>query len=142
MARKRTKETVKDLHETLAGGLPPVFAGPPSWAPVGYVCRLEDVVEILIHGHKRATAKDRAAFAAEWNATPRQSPPPPAPAPTGHPTGHAAPTSPHEPIDIPAIDRSEQEYRREQAKLAEAWARDTRPDDPSDEARRQTVARG
>jgi hypothetical protein len=50
--------------------------------------------------------------------------------------------SPHEPIPLPPIDHMEQEFRRREQQLRDAWHRDTRPDDPSDETRRQTVARG
>jgi hypothetical protein len=148
MARKNPRQTLEDLHETLAGGLPPVLLGFPSWGPSRPLTPA-DVTEMLVPGHKRATPKNIEAFCRKWNATPRselsQWKPPrsaAAPAPTGHPTGHVAPASPHEPIPLPPIDRIEQEYRRQQAKLAEAWIRDTRPDDPSDEARRQTHARG
>jgi hypothetical protein len=67
----RTKATAETLTETLTGGdLPPILAGPPSWAPVGYVATPKDFRELSAPGRRRATRKDVEAAAAEWNRTP------------------------------------------------------------------------
>jgi hypothetical protein len=141
--RKKLSKDLEHVTKAVGGGLPPVFAGPPSWAPVGYVCTPADVVELLVPGHRRASTKERAEWAAAWNKARAEQPPPPRPAPRpAEPRSQQQPPSPHEPIPLPPIDHMEQEWREQQAKLAAAWQRDTRPDDPGAETRRQIVARG